>query len=171
MNATPYGKEMVNHPSHYQQCSFECIDAMRIAFGPISTMMHCVMSAYEYLHRHKFKNGLQDIQKALKFLEFAQKISERNELVLPVQYDELKHLCEDILSEAVNKQPDKSEILKTEAYDYIKPISVKAEASIIECDKCQNFNRNGYCKYYKKETIIAIIDCATDRFKNYSVKE
>lgn len=60
----------VNHPKHYEgHCSIECIDAMRIAFGDMDVAIYCIVNAYKYLWRHKYKNRLEDLKKAMWYLE------------------------------------------------------------------------------------------------------
>lgn len=62
--------DMVNHPPHYaDSCSLECIESMEIAFGIKYTAVYCLINAYKYLWRRKAKNGSQDVQKALWYLD------------------------------------------------------------------------------------------------------
>ena len=62
--------DMVNHPPHYaDSCSIECIESMEIAFGVKYTAIYCLINAYKYLWRRKAKNGLQDVEKALWYLD------------------------------------------------------------------------------------------------------
>lgn len=61
----------VEHPKHYLECSLECFDIMRMMFGDEAVMYFCVCNAYKYLHRHKNKNGWEDLQKARWYLEKA----------------------------------------------------------------------------------------------------
>lgn len=60
----------VNHPAHYKdRTSIECIDTMRIAFGDMDVAIYCIVNAYKYLWRHKYKNRLEDLKKAEWYLE------------------------------------------------------------------------------------------------------
>lgn len=59
----------VNHPAHYETGKFECIDVMVETQGKEATQSFCVCNALKYLYRHKRKNGLEDIKKALWYLE------------------------------------------------------------------------------------------------------
>ena len=61
-------------PDHYQECSIECLDIMKIAFGSEKVYWFCVINAYKYLHRHLHKNGLEDLKKARQYLQFARDI-------------------------------------------------------------------------------------------------
>jgi hypothetical protein len=58
----------VAHPSHYNQGNIECIDAMVAAFGKEAVATFCHINAFKYLWRTEHKNGLQDIDKAIWYL-------------------------------------------------------------------------------------------------------
>ena len=58
----------VNHPSHYTQGGIECIQAMEAAFGKEAVATFCHLNAFKYLWRSEHKNGLQDIDKAVWYL-------------------------------------------------------------------------------------------------------
>lgn len=45
------GREMVNHPSHYNQGKVECIDAMVSAYGEDEVKVFCKINAFKYLWR------------------------------------------------------------------------------------------------------------------------
>lgn len=92
-------KDMVHSPAHYTQCSIECIDNMKMIFGSWHTLFFCLQNAYKYLSRHKFKNGKQDIKKALNYLNMAKKMSKEYALEMPWQYDEIRKQCESALEE------------------------------------------------------------------------
>lgn len=59
----------VNHPSHYTQGGIECIDAMVAAFGKEAVSNFCLCNAFKYIWRAKHKNGEEDIDKALWYLD------------------------------------------------------------------------------------------------------
>ena len=63
---------MQNSPYHYQsynkELNIECIDAMRAAFGDEAVANFCICNAMKYVWRHQSKNGKQDIQKAVWYL-------------------------------------------------------------------------------------------------------
>ena len=61
----------VNHPSHYETGKFECIDVMVETLGAEATKNFCVCNAFKYIYRHRRKNGLEDIQKAIWYLNKA----------------------------------------------------------------------------------------------------
>lgn len=58
----------VNHPSHYNQGKFECIDVMVETFGKEATKNFCLLNAFKYVWRTNKKNGKEDIEKAVFYL-------------------------------------------------------------------------------------------------------
>ena len=40
--------DSVNHPVYYTNVSIECIEAMRISFGPTATFNFCICNAFKY---------------------------------------------------------------------------------------------------------------------------
>lgn len=61
-------KDNVNHPSHYTQGGIECIDAMESAYGTKNTAMYCHINAFKYIWRSEDKNGIEDLNKAIWYL-------------------------------------------------------------------------------------------------------
>lgn len=68
----------VNHPSHYETGKFECIDVMVETQGVQATKDFCVCNALKYIYRHKRKNGLEDIKKAIWYLNKYVELEEEN---------------------------------------------------------------------------------------------
>lgn len=66
----------VNHPSHYTGI-YECIDVMQDVFGDEATNDFCLCNAFKYIWRARKKNGLEDVKKAVwylnKYIEEAEK--------------------------------------------------------------------------------------------------
>lgn len=60
--------DMVNHPSHYETGKFECIEVMEEAIGIEAVKDFCICNAFKYIYRHKNKNGMEDIEKAIWYL-------------------------------------------------------------------------------------------------------
>lgn len=58
----------VNHPYHYTQGNIECIDAMKEAFGATALQHFCICNAFKYIWRAEHKNGMEDVDKALWYL-------------------------------------------------------------------------------------------------------
>jgi hypothetical protein len=69
------GDKMVFHPEHYNQGGIECWDAMISAFGVEAVKTFCLLSAFKYNWRTKEKNGLQDIEKAINYLNKYKELS------------------------------------------------------------------------------------------------
>ena len=61
-------KDMVNHPSHYETGKFECIEVMLETQGIEAVQSFCICNAFKYLYRNRNKNGLEDIKKAIWYL-------------------------------------------------------------------------------------------------------
>ena len=59
----------VNHPSHYETGKFECIEVMLETQGIEAVKNFCVCNAFKYLYRTQRKNGLEDILKAIWYLQ------------------------------------------------------------------------------------------------------
>lgn len=63
-------KEMVNHPSHYNQGSMECIDAIVGAYGAEEAKVFCKINAFKYLWRLGHKDAeKQEIGKIKWYLD------------------------------------------------------------------------------------------------------
>lgn len=60
-------KDNVNHPNHYTG-KVECIDAMIETQGVDAVKNFCICNAFKYLWRHGKKNGLEDVKKAVWYL-------------------------------------------------------------------------------------------------------
>lgn len=63
-------KEMVNHPSHYNQGDMECIDGIVGAFGKDEAAVFCKINAFKYLWRLGHKDDeVQEIGKLKWYLD------------------------------------------------------------------------------------------------------
>lgn len=61
--------DMVNHPAHYTAGGIECIDALKAAtVGLEGIQAVCTANAIKYLWRWKFKNGAEDLKKAIWYI-------------------------------------------------------------------------------------------------------
>lgn len=58
----------VNHPTHYETGSFECIDVMLETQGLEAVKDFCVCNTFKYLYRWRNKNGVEDLKKAQWYL-------------------------------------------------------------------------------------------------------
>lgn len=88
--------DMVNHPTHYEgHSSIECIDNMCLIFGATATYNYCLINAYKYMSRYKFKNGMEDLQKARWYLDHAISLQHGYDLIVDnEQFETLCSLCE-----------------------------------------------------------------------------
>ena len=76
---TPHA-DPVNHPSHYNQGSIECIDAIEAATNGLDGFEgHCTGTSMKYIWRWKFKNGTEDIKKSIWYLQKLLKYEEAKE--------------------------------------------------------------------------------------------
>ena len=62
------GKEEINHPDRYAGGKFECIDVMIDVFGADAVKHFCILNAFKYIWRAEKKNGVEDIKKAVWYL-------------------------------------------------------------------------------------------------------
>lgn len=63
-------KDNINHPTHYTAGRVECIDALAAATTGLEGIEAvCTANAIKYLWRWKRKNGIEDIDKAIWYLE------------------------------------------------------------------------------------------------------
>lgn len=58
----------INHLSHYETGNFECIEVMIETQGVEAVKAFCRCNAFKYLYRAKRKNGLEDMKKAIWYL-------------------------------------------------------------------------------------------------------
>lgn len=58
----------VNHPNHYKVNNYECLDVMIETQGKDAVLNFCLCNAFKYIYRNKNKNGLEDIEKAIWYL-------------------------------------------------------------------------------------------------------
>ena len=61
-------REEINHPDRYASGKFECIDVMIDVFGADAVKHFCILNAFKYLWRSEKKNGVEDIKKAVWYL-------------------------------------------------------------------------------------------------------
>lgn len=61
--------EEINHPDRYKG-KYECIEVMRDTFGDTAVKDFCRLNAFKYLWRAEKKNGVEDIRKAVWYLDY-----------------------------------------------------------------------------------------------------
>lgn len=67
----------VNHPSHYETGKYQCIDVMEETQGTEAVKDFCICNAFKYIYRHSNKNGLEDVKKAVWYLNKYIELSEK----------------------------------------------------------------------------------------------
>ncbi|MFQ8652518.1 DUF3310 domain-containing protein [Hominilimicola sp.] len=67
----------INHPSHYETGKFECIDVIIETQGVEAVKGFCKCNAFKYLYRANRKNGLEDMKKAIWYLNKYVELEER----------------------------------------------------------------------------------------------
>ena len=61
--------DVVNHPAHYELPNgLECFDVIVATQGKEAAQHFAISNALKYLFRHKRKNGIEDIKKAVWYL-------------------------------------------------------------------------------------------------------
>ena len=73
-------KNNVNHPEHYKNGAYECIDVMLDVFGLEAVNHFCQLNAFKYLWRNEHKNGMEDIQKAIWYLKKIEELNEEGDM-------------------------------------------------------------------------------------------
>lgn len=61
--------EEVNHPQRYAGGKYECIDVMTDVFGVDAVKSFCKLNAFKYLWREEHKNGVEDLKKAMFYID------------------------------------------------------------------------------------------------------
>ena len=69
----------VDHPTHYNNGKIECIDAMESAFGKEAVKHFCICNAFKYIWRAEHKNGVEDIDKTIWYLNKYKELSDVHE--------------------------------------------------------------------------------------------
>ena len=75
----PGASDNVNHPMHYETGKFECIDVMVETQGVDAVKNFCLCNAFKYIYRTRRKNGLEDVKKALWYLEKYVELEEKRD--------------------------------------------------------------------------------------------
>lgn len=64
-------EDVVNHPIHYNTGNIEVIDYIEDKLGMDGFLDYCIGNVMKYVSRYKYKNGVQDLQKAEWYLRRA----------------------------------------------------------------------------------------------------
>lgn len=68
--------EEINHPDRYKSGKYECIEVMADVFGKEAAKDFCKLNAFKYIWREKQKNCVEDIKKAVWYLNKLIELSE-----------------------------------------------------------------------------------------------
>lgn len=71
-------EDKVNHPPHYNHGKYECIDVMEDTFGKLAVKHFCILNAFKYIWRANEKNGIEDVKKAVWYLNKTVELEEKN---------------------------------------------------------------------------------------------
>ena len=71
-------KDMVNNPPHYNKYGVECIEAIQSATGE-GYEYYLQGNIIKYLWRYRYKNGVQDLEKAQWYLSRLIEIKKKEE--------------------------------------------------------------------------------------------
>ena len=62
---------VINHPKHYTEGGIEVIQYIRAKLGKDGYIAYCMGNVYKYTSRYKHKGGVEDLQKAKVYLDWA----------------------------------------------------------------------------------------------------
>lgn len=62
--------DAVNHPQHYTKGGVECIDAIKASMTAEAFAGYCKGNVLKYLWRYESKGGVEDLDKALVYLNW-----------------------------------------------------------------------------------------------------
>ena len=65
----PTMEDVVNHPTHYNKHGVECIEAIRATLTDEEFRGYCKGNVLKYTWRERYKNGFEDLRKAMWYLE------------------------------------------------------------------------------------------------------
>ena len=74
-------KDEINHPDRYAGGNFECIEVMADVFGKEAVKHFCLLNAFKYIWRQEKKGGVEDVKKAIWYLNKYIELSDSHENV------------------------------------------------------------------------------------------
>ena len=77
----PPKDEEINHPDRYAGGNFECIEVMADVFGKEAVKHFCLLNAFKYIWRQEKKGGVEDVKKAVWYLNKYIELSDAHENV------------------------------------------------------------------------------------------
>lgn len=70
MEVTESKPDMVNHPSHYTKGGIECLEGIKASMNAEAYKGYLKGNLIKYIWRYEDKGGKEDLQKAMKYLEW-----------------------------------------------------------------------------------------------------
>jgi len=100
----------VNHPEHYSGKK-ECIDVMLETQGKEAVKGFCVCNAIKYLYRQRQKGGLEDIKKAVwylnKYIELCNENKDiKNSSPFSIEHNDLRFMSDEEIKKEMDKIPE-----------------------------------------------------------------
>jgi len=73
--------DAVNHPSHYTNGLIEVISYIRDKLTPEEYTGYCIGNVMKYISRWRYKDGIQDLEKAKVYLDWAINAAKRENVL------------------------------------------------------------------------------------------
>lgn len=71
----------VDHPKHYNQSGFECIEVMEAIFGIEAVIQFCKLNAFKYMWRSNHKGSMfEDIAKCQWYLNKVAELENKRDM-------------------------------------------------------------------------------------------
>ena len=65
--------DIIHHPAHYTWRGRECVDHLRDWLGHAGYLAYLEGNVQKYLYRWQKKNGIEDLDKAIEYIELMKK--------------------------------------------------------------------------------------------------
>jgi len=80
----------VKHPNHYCKGGLECIDAIKAVVSTITDPFeaYCTGNIIKYIWRWNDKNGIEDLRKAMQYIEFVEQYRTSKQTPDPLEMGE-----------------------------------------------------------------------------------
>ncbi len=92
----------VNSPRHYQHAGIETIEYIAAVLGPQGFEAYCIGNVIKYVSRYQWKGGVEDLQEARVYLDWA--IGDQEQAEEPEVYPTVEDAI-DALAELADEEP------------------------------------------------------------------
>ena len=156
--------KMVSHPDHYKSGRYEVIDIIDEFTKDLSgTEAVCTANAIKYILRWKKKNGIQDVKKAIWYLQhMVDKEEERHKkeefvdkAIKFIKENSIYGIQEEVEKKGIDDEPDKLNLRKNAAGVYIPEDTTKvpsfqqvAVAASVITNYCESRTLCGDCPFF-----------------------